>query len=171
MLLHDASEAIYGDMATPIKNLMPDFRAIEDDCQNVMTHSFGLTPENTFIKKIEVKEIDKRIRIDERMEIMAEPTRTAGLKLDWQEDPGLKPIEAEIRCLLPRAARTEFLSCFVWCCENMPLRDPSIAHRIHRQIDMMADKIPGVRPVCAETTSDPFSLKENDYVDVENPSL
>jgi len=45
ILLHDASEAIYGDMATPIKELIPEYRRLEDMAQGVMTHAFGLTPD------------------------------------------------------------------------------------------------------------------------------
>lgn len=36
VLLHDASEAYFGDMVTPLKNMIPDFRGIEDRAQAVI---------------------------------------------------------------------------------------------------------------------------------------
>jgi hypothetical protein len=171
ILLHDSSEAIFGDIATPIKAMLPKYRELEDACQAVMTHSFGLTPENTLITKLELKDIDKRIRVDERTQIIGEPAKSAGLNLTWEKEPDLKPIGVEMLCLLPSQARANFLSCFVWCCENLPLRDPSIAHRIHRQIDGMVDEIPGVRPVLREMTLNPFEDEETQHADAEGPSV
>lgn len=41
-LLHDASEAYLGDMATPLKNLIPEYREIERRVQHVIAERFGL---------------------------------------------------------------------------------------------------------------------------------
>ena len=42
-LLHDASEAYLGDMIHPLKQNMPEYRALEDRTQKVVAEAFGLT--------------------------------------------------------------------------------------------------------------------------------
>lgn len=157
ILLHDASEAFYGDMPTPIKELLPEFKVLEDMAQNVMTHAFGLTPENTLITKPQVKEIDKRIRIDERLQIIVEPAKSAGLEIVWEKEPDLMPLGVAMDCMLPSQARAAFLNCFVWCCENLPLRDPSIRPIIDYQLSEMSENFQGVRPELREISEDPFA--------------
>ena len=41
-LLHDATEAYVGDMVTPIKNLFPGYRTMEDKIAGVIAQAFGL---------------------------------------------------------------------------------------------------------------------------------
>lgn len=60
-LLHDAPEAYLGDMASPIKRYMPDYRAIEDRLAVVVAERFGLTT----IEPPSVKSADARIIADE----------------------------------------------------------------------------------------------------------
>jgi 5'-deoxynucleotidase YfbR-like HD superfamily hydrolase len=40
-LLHDASEAYMGDMPSPFKALMPDFKALEDNLMTAIANKFG----------------------------------------------------------------------------------------------------------------------------------
>lgn len=42
-LLHDASEAYLGDMATPLKTLLPDYRALEEHVQKTIAKAFYLS--------------------------------------------------------------------------------------------------------------------------------
>jgi 5'-deoxynucleotidase YfbR-like HD superfamily hydrolase len=156
ILLHDASEAFYGDIATPIKELIPEYRMIEDKAQAVITHAFGLTPQNTLITKAELKEIDKRIRVDERMQIIAEPALSAGLNVAWEKEPDLEALGVQVDCMLPSQARAAFLNCFTWCCENLPARDSSILPKLRDQLDNMAESFPGERPTLHEIAEDPF---------------
>lgn len=53
-LLHDASEAYMGDMPSPFKKLMPDFKYLENELMNVIAQKFGF--DYPFHK--EVKEAD-----------------------------------------------------------------------------------------------------------------
>ena len=40
-LMHDAAEAIMGDMVTPLKNISPDFKAIEKQIDAYIAETFG----------------------------------------------------------------------------------------------------------------------------------
>ena len=140
VLLHDASEAIFcGDVVTPIKDLIPEYRNLENKTQQIITGAFGLTPDNTLITKAQVKDIDKRIRLDERKILINEPALSTGLIITWDDEPDLKSLDIAIECLLPGQARAEFLRCFVWCCDNLPLRKPDIQPFVTHQLNEMID--------------------------------
>lgn len=156
ILLHDTSEAFYGDIATPIKAFLPEYRVIEDRGLAVIMDAFGLTPDNTLIKKAELKEIDKRIRVDERRQLIAEPALTKGLEISWESDPDLTPLGVKIECLLPSQARENFLCCFTWCFENLPARDPSIMAKLKAQLEGIGETFPARRP-------EPYQFCEVDF--------
>ena len=145
ILLHDASEAFYGDMATPVKELIPEFGRLETMAQGVITHAFGLTPDNTLITKAEVKEIDKRIRIDERIHIIQKPAKTTALEIIQETEPDLEPLEVKPECLLPNKARAAFLNCLVWILDCLSPRDPEILPHVEYQRNTMVEPFPGIR--------------------------
>lgn len=120
-LLHDGSEAFFGDMITPLKKLIPEFKLLEDRCQNAINMAFGTTPDMLTISYAEIKAIDERIRIDERMAVINDPARTIALSNVLTRNPDLKPLNREIRGLSPREARIEFLEDFLWACDLTPL--------------------------------------------------
>lgn len=41
-LLHDAAEAYVGDVSTPLKSMLPDYREIEERVQRIIAGRFGL---------------------------------------------------------------------------------------------------------------------------------
>lgn len=160
ILLHDASEAFYGDIPTPIKKMLPDYKIMEDRAQFVIQDAFGLTAENTLITKKEIKEIDVRIRIDERLSIIEEPALSAGLNVTWESDPELERLGVEVACMLPSQARASFMSCMTWVCENMPYRDPSISPLIEMHLDRVLEPTGGKKPKKMQVVENPYEKNE-----------
>jgi hypothetical protein len=65
-LLHDASEAYLVDLPTPIKQLMPTYKELEDITQRVIAEVFDLDfPFPTY-----VHEVDKRMLITEQRDLL-----------------------------------------------------------------------------------------------------
>lgn len=90
-LLHDASEAYIGDMPSPFKKMMPDYRMIEENLMKAIVNKFGLSwplPE-------EVKEVDKYM-----------------FQVEWNGlVMGLLPIHS----WTPQVAKSMFLEAFYSC--------------------------------------------------------
>lgn len=98
-LLHDATEAYLGDVIAPLKLLLPQYRGIEDRLAGVIGDRFRL-PRTL---PVEVKHADRRILLDERAAVMADP------QLPWQSTAGLTPLGVRVRCWDPVTAKTMFL--------------------------------------------------------------
>lgn len=75
-LLHDASEAYVGDVSSPLKRLLPDYRKIEDNVQDALAKTFGLV--YPFPK--EIHDADKRLYWAERATIAPGPDKL------WHQD-------------------------------------------------------------------------------------
>lgn len=98
-LMHDAAEAFIGDITRPLKQLLPDYRAIEARVETAIIRRFGLRSE----AKPVVKTADLRVLAAEQNQIMA-----VGCA-DWAEDAGIVPASIHVRGLLPDQAKAEFL--------------------------------------------------------------
>lgn len=61
-LLHDAAEAYLGDMPTPLKNLLPEYKKIEQRFWEVIANKFNVPVELAEV----VKEVDQQAYIRER---------------------------------------------------------------------------------------------------------
>lgn len=123
--LHDASESMMGDMVSPRKTMLPDYCALESRAQDVMMEGMGLTKSRIGITKAEIKSLDLRIRIDERKALILEPALSAGMAREHSLSFGMEPLGVKIEALPPFPARDAFLETFMWCCERLPMRDPS----------------------------------------------
>lgn len=101
MLLHDAAEAYVGDMAAPLKAIMPEFREIEHRIEQVIAVRYGIAlplPRN-------LKELDVRILRDEHEQVM--PTSAN----NWPVD-NLEPLRVRIEFLPPHEAKRRFLNTY-----------------------------------------------------------
>lgn len=119
-LLHDGSEAYFGDMPTPLKALIPEFRALEDRAQGVIYRAFGVDADLVRALKPELKRIDTRVRMDEREVMILEPALSAGRAALWRQDPDLTPLGVRPRMLAPSEARRTYLGALAWALRALP---------------------------------------------------
>ena len=74
-LMHDAAEAVLGDVSRPLKSLLPDYKAIEARVERAIFHSFGLPP----VLPDSVKQADKTMLAIERIQVMGNRDPWGGL--------------------------------------------------------------------------------------------
>lgn len=65
-LLHDASEAYLGDVATPLKSLLPGYRELEEHVQRTIARVFGLA----WPMPPDVKQADLRALMAEKRDLI-----------------------------------------------------------------------------------------------------
>lgn len=113
-LLHDGSEAYYGDPSRPLLQLLPEYRDLQEAGQRAVYHAFGLpnpTPGSPLASLI--KEADNAMLWAERMELM--PTRDP-----WQVKPPGDPwLQMETRQMV-RMGINEPKYHFLRMLENAP---------------------------------------------------
>lgn len=98
-LMHDASEAYCGDVASPLKALFPTYRKVEESVQEAIAVYFGLT----YPWPKEVHEADKILYVTERTSIS-----DTGKDELWFTD--VKPADIEIKALTPKKAYEAFIN-------------------------------------------------------------
>lgn len=99
-LMHDAVEAVVGDMAGPLKRLMPEYKALEHRCEAVILEGFGLPTQ----LDPQVKRADLVALSTEQRDLMH---RSGGL---WTCLDGIEPLEhLHITPWTPSEARRRFL--------------------------------------------------------------
>ena len=97
-LLHDASEAYLKDIPRPLKQLLPDYRAIERRVDAVIRAAFNLPSAQSDA----VKQTDIILLATERRDLMPnDPT-------DWPVLYGVTPLDRSIRAIPPRVAEARF---------------------------------------------------------------
>jgi hypothetical protein len=93
-ILHDASEAYLSDLASPIKEHLPDYKALESRVQSVIYKKYLGVDE---VCSTELKDADKRIVLDEVLATMPEnidkykkviPFEPLGAEIEYNNHPG-----------------------------------------------------------------------------------
>lgn len=100
-LMHDAGEAVLGDITSPLKRLVPDYRAIEASCEAVIFDGFGLPPE---LDKL-VGYFDLVALATEKRDIMP----AHDVDMDWSALDGIPPSPTYIKPLGPDDALDLFM--------------------------------------------------------------
>lgn len=110
-LLHDAAEAYIKDIPSPLKALLPEYRAIEERLARVIRYRFGLP----MTLSPEVKQADLRLLATERRDLMRyDPA-------DWSALRGIAPLEKRIIAANATSARALFQQRFLqlaWAADN-----------------------------------------------------
>jgi hypothetical protein len=101
-LLHDAAEAYLVDVPRPVKPHLYGYKSAEARVMQAIAKRFGLDGECPR----EVDEADRRILVDEALQIMAPPP------VPWAAIDGLKPLGVKLALWPPHVAREEFLTLF-----------------------------------------------------------
>lgn len=101
-LLHDAAEAFIGDVAKPLKVLLPDYAVIERRVEVAVFGRFGLPPELPECVKI----ADRVLLATEQRDLLAPH------KNDWALTRNLIPLPDRIVPWPPGVARARFLGRF-----------------------------------------------------------
>lgn len=112
-LLHDASEAYLGDVSSPLKKLLPEYKRIEDRVQRAIAGAFGLGED---LDHPEVHAADKRMYWQERQSVADNGVRDTLWHQDLRatrkvEAMGMSPLMARrmfikryreiVNCLVP----------------------------------------------------------------------
>ena len=103
-LLHDAAEAYLGDVPSPLKGQLGQFKTFEKQMEEAVGEKFGIDYE-MFVSK-ELKRADVQLLIDEKAVLMVEAPEP------WP--PGAPEIKDtnRIKCWAPEEAKAKFLERF-----------------------------------------------------------
>lgn len=101
-LMHDTAEGLIGDVSTPLKNLMPEYKVIEKRVELDLARRFGLS----YPMLPQVREVDLRMLATEVRDLMPPAAR------DWECLRGVEPYADTIEPWTPAKSRKMFLKRF-----------------------------------------------------------
>ena len=101
-LLHDAAEAYIGDVNSPLKTLLPEYRALEGRIEAALFRSYGLHPLDIHL----AKHSDLRLLATEKRDLLA---HNGADTTYWALLDGVEPCEFVIRPETPHIAERRFL--------------------------------------------------------------
>jgi 5'-deoxynucleotidase YfbR-like HD superfamily hydrolase len=104
-LLHDAAEAFLGDISSPLKQLLPDYKAVEKRVEAAVLARFGLPAK----LPADVKNADYILLATEKRDVMGDDK--VG-NIEWALLRDIKPMDKVIRPLIPQYAKCQFLATY-----------------------------------------------------------
>lgn len=99
-LMHDASEAFLGDVTSPLKQLLPEYKTIEHRVEQAIFARFGVP----YPLAAEVKHADLVALATEQRDLMVDHDRTR-----WTATAGFQPLSTRIAPISNSAAKRAFL--------------------------------------------------------------
>lgn len=150
---HDGAEFVFGDMATPLKRMLPNYKVLEKTAQAVILEAFGLKNNPHALDAATVKMLDNRIFLDETDQLLIDPGRDATVQAFKLKNPDLAPMGIDLPCRGVLPARRAFAEHFISLCENVPAADPRILESLAPHIEQARDLIQRMddRELAAET--------------------
>ena len=97
-LMHDASEAFIGDVSTPLKSLLPDYKSVEHRVEQAVWSRLGLPPT-----------LPPSVKVADRRALAVEQRVCMGNGDEWGNGEPSDEDCALIRFLSPEDARAAFL--------------------------------------------------------------
>ena len=104
-LMHDAEEAYMGDMKTPLKEMMPEFRDMSDKVDEIIRHRFYKFGVPLKMQPL-TKEYDTRILLDEKTYLLPQNG------IAWDIEKTHSPLGIHIPQISPYLAERRFLELF-----------------------------------------------------------
>lgn len=102
-LMHDAVEAVIGDVGAPLKSLLSTYRNVEAVHDEAIRTMYGLPPKMSDA----VKEVDMRMLVTERNQIMRRCDTPWGVE-------HFEPYDVKLQCWPWHVAKAMFLQRFEW---------------------------------------------------------
>ncbi len=103
-LLHDAAEAYIGDMVSPLKAILPEYKVIERRVEETIAARFGLQ----FPFHPVIKQADQQLLVDEKNQLHLHPNN-----YEWYVEKAFNPdFGRRFTKLAPVGAEALFLHCF-----------------------------------------------------------
>jgi hypothetical protein len=103
-LMHDAAEAYIGDMVTPLKAMMPSFKAMEAKVEKVIADRFGFD----HVQHHVIKKADMQLLVDEKNKLHVNSDN-----LEWVIEQTFRPNPTRhLGLYAPHAAEALFLGYF-----------------------------------------------------------
>lgn len=103
-LMHDAAEAFLGDVSSPLKQLLPEYKAIEARVEESILRRFGID----YTLDPCVKKADHIALVTERRDLM--PDSRDSKEWAWAKD--IKPLDLVICPMAPSDAKDMFINRF-----------------------------------------------------------
>jgi hypothetical protein len=106
-LLHDAAEAYLGDVSTPLKQLIPEYKVIEHRVERVICRAFDLP----FPLDPSIKQADLRMLVTEKRDLMPRVLMRSSEtdEVAWFPFAGVEPLEESVYPVCPSKAKRMFL--------------------------------------------------------------